>query len=255
MLAFRYQHSVTMVKGVGRKRHHRKADRLSLMEGACLSAFIVFCIAVLLGCQEGSAPVRSAYKGVASDGAPVPVRSRCDSDDSISCQMRGDTLIVTHHDARYQCCLESRILVHKTGTTLDIVEYDVGQPCDCMCTFDLTTVVSDLPPGTYTVHIWNETGRFYGACEPTVPLETAERTRPFSDEQTAPPRRWWYRSIQTGCKEDPRGHGPTRVHSYRMRQDMHGTADRKAGMSSERIVPIASACLFHLFSLQRRNVI
>lgn len=85
-------------------------------------------------------------------------------EDTILCQIRGDTLIVTHQDAYYQCCLESKILVHRSNYTLDIVEYDVGQPCDCMCTFDLTTHIVSLRPGTYTVQVWSELGQFFGKC-------------------------------------------------------------------------------------------
>ena len=90
-------------------------------------------------------------------------------EDTVLCRVYGDTLIVTHRDAYYQCCLESEILVHRSNHTLDIVEYDVGQPCDCMCTFDLTTTIIDLQPGTYTVQVWGELGQFYGKCLVEIP--------------------------------------------------------------------------------------
>lgn len=126
----------------------------------------------LFGCsQQEDASVNPTVLSKTSEGAGAS-SSGIGADvpeDSILCQVRGETLVVTHQDAYYQCCLEARILVHRSDFTLDVVEYDVGEPCDCMCTFDLTTTIIGLQSGTYTVQVWSESGQSYGTCLVTVP--------------------------------------------------------------------------------------
>lgn len=141
------------------------------MKKASLPLLVLFISAVLSGCSEKEVTsLRPSYQKRASDSfTPSMGEERRAPEGSILCQIRSDTLSVTHQDAFYQCCLEAKILVHKSGYTLDIVEYDVGQSCDCMCTFDLTTHIVGLPPGAYHVQVWGETGQFCGECVTTIP--------------------------------------------------------------------------------------
>ena len=124
-------------------------------------ALIVFIIIQFNGCSQKEDASLSPQYQAREDGSEVQ--------DTILCSLHGDTLVVTHQDAYYQCCLESKILVHKAGYSIDLVEYDVGQPCYCMCYFDLTTAIVGLSPGTYTIKVWNENGALYGECEATIP--------------------------------------------------------------------------------------
>ena len=38
-----------------------------------------------------------------------------------------------------------------TGTDINMVYTDVGDPCDCMCTFDLAYTIGDVPSGSWRV--------------------------------------------------------------------------------------------------------
>ena len=91
--------------------------------------------------------------------------------DTIICEIIDDTLSVTHQDVQCQCCLISKIIVRRDGTYIDILEYDVGAPCDCICLFDLKTSITDLPPGDYTVRVWSEWRGDCGGCLVAIPGE------------------------------------------------------------------------------------
>lgn len=139
---------------------------------ACVVLFITFFLVILFGCsRREDTSVRPTFQGKASDrdNLSLPQIESDIPDDSLLCRVVGDTLVIIHQDAYYQCCLEVRMVVHESNYTLDIVEYDVGQPCDCMCTFDLTTHIVGLRPGTYTVQVWSEFGQFHGKCTMTIP--------------------------------------------------------------------------------------
>jgi hypothetical protein len=68
------------------------------------------------------------------------------------------TLNMTHTDALFNCCLASieasfqfepgRITVNESET------YDtITGPCNCLCPYDVSFRISDLPPGTYIIRV------------------------------------------------------------------------------------------------------
>lgn len=89
--------------------------------------------------------------------------------DSISAVIMGDTVIVYHTGAYYNCCskIEYTIVLH--ADTIDLIESETGDPCDCLCCFDLSTTITNLVPGTYLVRVWNEDQSIlYGQVEVTI---------------------------------------------------------------------------------------
>jgi len=81
-----------------------------------------------------------------------------------------DTLFVYHDSAVYQCCADIVFNFEAQGSTLDFIERDVGEPCDCMCLFNLEFSLASIPPGTYTARLWTENkGQLLGEAEVTIP--------------------------------------------------------------------------------------
>jgi len=60
-------------------------------------------------------------------------------------------IIVRHYNAWYNCCLDYQIDYSISENEIIIYEYDVGEPCDCICFFDLETIIHNLPNGEYLV--------------------------------------------------------------------------------------------------------
>lgn len=67
----------------------------------------------------------------------------------------GDTVLVIHKDAFYNCCSKIKVNVIETPNGFDLLEYDVGDTCRCMCYFDITTIISGLSPGTYLIRVFD----------------------------------------------------------------------------------------------------
>ena len=84
---------------------------------------------------------------------------------SIDLEVAGDTLHVTRHGARYNCCLDD-VLVELTadGRVLRLLETEITTaPCRCLCCYEVQADVSGLTPGTYRVeYCWRD-----GGVEPT----------------------------------------------------------------------------------------
>ncbi|MCD6161321.1 MAG: hypothetical protein J7K40_02785 [candidate division Zixibacteria bacterium] len=65
----------------------------------------------------------------------------------------GNDLHIHHMDAFYQCCLEYYVRYGIVETDITATEYDIGELCDCICPFDLESIVYDLPSALYTVRL------------------------------------------------------------------------------------------------------
>lgn len=78
--------------------------------------------------------------------------------DEVWVEIDGDTALVHHESALFNCCpiMESEIVVD--GWMIDIVENEVEALCWCECCFDLLHEVRDLTPGSYTVRVWGAYG-------------------------------------------------------------------------------------------------
>jgi len=73
-------------------------------------------------------------------GYPMP------GDDSgyMFVELIGDDLHVHHINAYYQCCLEYYVTYDIEGYYITAFESDTGQQCDCMCYFNLESILYDL---------------------------------------------------------------------------------------------------------------
>jgi hypothetical protein len=82
-----------------------------------------------------------------------------------------DVIIVTHDgtielyhvQAEYNCCAWVDFDVIVEGSAIDIYEWECfeGDPCTCMCCFELKVAIGGLDPGIYTVTLWKH-GVFFG---------------------------------------------------------------------------------------------
>jgi hypothetical protein len=65
-------------------------------------------------------------------------------------------LSLQHTDSAFNCCPEKiTATVSIEGGNIDIVEDEEfldGMACACLCPFDLAIEVTNLAPGTYTIH-------------------------------------------------------------------------------------------------------
>ena len=78
----------------------------------------------------------------------------------------GNDLHIHHMYAFYQCCLEYFVDFQFAGNDITAVEQDFGPPCDCLCTFNLESILYDLAVGEYTVTL-------IGIYGDTVGVDTA----------------------------------------------------------------------------------
>jgi hypothetical protein len=80
-------------------------------------------------------------------------------------------LIVRHIDAVYNCCIEDiAVSVTVSDQVIDLYETEIlYAPCDCLCPYDITTEIFDLPPGVYTVQVRSEKGLLGTIKEVVVP--------------------------------------------------------------------------------------
>ena len=80
-------------------------------------------------------------------------------------------LIVRHIDAVYNCCIkEIEVSVTVSDHVIDLYETEILEaPCDCLCPYDITTEISNLDPGTYSVQIRNITGLLGTIKEVVIP--------------------------------------------------------------------------------------
>ena len=67
----------------------------------------------------------------------------------------GNDLHIHHMDVIHQCCLEYNVEYFMRNYYITAMERDTGPLCDCICPFDLESVVYDLNPAMYYVTLIN----------------------------------------------------------------------------------------------------
>jgi len=82
--------------------------------------------------------------------------------DSIIIYVTGNDITVLHKDAFYNCCYEISVEIVQDGNVFNLYEHESGEPCYCMCYFDITTTIYDLELGTYTINVYNAEGEYVG---------------------------------------------------------------------------------------------
>ncbi|UCF79046.1 MAG: hypothetical protein JSW03_01950 [Candidatus Eiseniibacteriota bacterium] len=91
---------------------------------------------------------------------------------SVSAGSSGSTIVVHHDQAEWNCCAEIEFELSASQDTLNLYEFETfGEmgPCLCLCCFDLTTTIEDVPPGDYLVRVLNGlSGELFGEVWVTV---------------------------------------------------------------------------------------
>jgi hypothetical protein len=76
---------------------------------------------------------------------------------------------VRHEGATYNCCSEIVMVASRDGASIDVVEVITNDElCHCICQFDLSLPLSELPPGDYGVGVTSADGESAGATTVTV---------------------------------------------------------------------------------------
>jgi len=86
----------------------------------------------------------------------------------------GNSILISHMNAFYNCCLDYQVEYEFDGNHITAYEHDRGDPCYCMCYFNLHSAVYDLEDGEYIVTLigdpnWPTNGDTIGVDTVTVP--------------------------------------------------------------------------------------
>jgi hypothetical protein len=83
----------------------------------------------------------------------------CENADEVLAQVDGGTLTVLHRAALYNCCpTRFEHQLSGSGDTLRVVEIEILElPCPCLCCYDLSTDIENMPPGDFVVDFaWDD---------------------------------------------------------------------------------------------------
>jgi hypothetical protein len=134
--------------------------------GLVFFSLLLLCISPIEGKDMKPVPLGSpAYTTWQSDCYQNPSYPE---PDSIIITVSGNDIIVVHKDAFYNCCFEISVEVVEDGNVFNLYEQTSGDPCYCMCYFDVTTTIYDLEPGTYTINVYNADGEYVGGGTVTI---------------------------------------------------------------------------------------
>ncbi len=93
-------------------------------------------------------------------------------DDAVRAKASGNTIVVYHDQAEWNCCAEIEFELTAAQDTFNLYEFETfgeGGPCVCICCFDLTTMITDVAPGDYLVRVLDGlSGGLFGEVWVTV---------------------------------------------------------------------------------------
>ena len=158
-------------------------------------------VIILAACGDGSSKPDPSAPDVQIHSAQSACKAESKSDgggslDALSSSVDGDTVTITHEDARYNCAEKVKLDATVAGGAIQVTE-TITNPDDpkarCMCNYDLSIEIKGLAPGTYTVSVTDAAGSAVGSA--TVAIG-------------APPS-LQVSSLQSACKGSPLGFSST----------------------------------------------
>jgi len=93
--------------------------------------------------------------------------------DTVRAEAVGNTINVYHDQAEWNCCAEIVFDLHAVQDTFDLLEFETFEvgPCWCICCFDLSASIVDVPLGEYLVRVINgHTGGVFAEVWVTVEI-------------------------------------------------------------------------------------
>lgn len=97
------------------------------------------------GCAWGSVAEKDGgYTHEEIRGECVGYGAEGDDSAYMYVELIGDDVHIYHINAYYQCCLEYYVTYDVEGYNITAFESDTGEQCDCMCYFNLESVLYDL---------------------------------------------------------------------------------------------------------------
>ncbi|MFH2037131.1 MAG: dockerin type I repeat-containing protein [Candidatus Zixiibacteriota bacterium] len=101
--------------------------------------------------KSGPAPNCPGYTHLDERGDCLTDKYGIDEKGTVIFDLFGNDLRISHLGAHYNCCLFYYVYYDINETSITAYEYDYGQPCDCICYFDLTSTLFDIEPGEYEI--------------------------------------------------------------------------------------------------------
>ncbi len=97
--------------------------------------------------------LRACVVAVLGLTASVAAAQPCAGPSSLSLELEGHDILVIHHDATYNCCMDIgyALTVEGARLILDESENPPGGLCDCICCYQLGARIEDVPAGAWTV--------------------------------------------------------------------------------------------------------
>lgn len=78
--------------------------------------------------------------------------------DRIEVIKTGMEVHLIHRNATYNCCPDDiRVSMSVDGNVIKVTEEEIGGLCDCMCCYDIKSVIVNLSPGIYEIeYCWHD---------------------------------------------------------------------------------------------------
>jgi hypothetical protein len=148
--------------------------------------------------QPGAGP-GSAAPQISSVQSACKASTKSDdggSLDALQSSVSGDSVTITHVDARYNCAEKVKLDASVAGNMIQVTEI-ITNPDDtkarCMCNYDLSVEIRGLAAGTYTASVADAAGTAVGTTTITVGVAPSLQVS----------------SLQSACKGSPVGFSST----------------------------------------------